>query len=229
MGGGNGAEEITTALTQQLLIEKRQQMRRMQQLALRRKQQAEMERIAKQQAQLKALADEKASLDANTNDNKSDMKSIEAVEAAKVELAKVTAEADRLRHQHIHDEQILQQQLADEDNELSIALGVKVPDTSAADTMLASYEVNVSGATRAHNRHQSMAMMADATSALSMNLMQQMMVKKRAEAKAARMAALKANQQRALTEANKKAVELKREASIAVTLPPSPYDNKQPC
>jgi alkylation response protein AidB-like acyl-CoA dehydrogenase len=57
-------------------------MRRMQQLALRRKQQAEMERIAKQQAQLKALADEKASLDANTNDNKSDMKSIEAVEAA---------------------------------------------------------------------------------------------------------------------------------------------------
>jgi CO dehydrogenase nickel-insertion accessory protein CooC1 len=136
-------------------------------------------------------------------------------EATKMELVRIETEASLLRQRHEAAARQLAAQQADEDAKLSSSLGLKLPTTSAADTMLDSYEVRINN--NDHNANIGDAM-EQATSALSMNLMQQMMAKKRGEARAAQIAVLKAKQQRALTEANQQAEKLKQEAQQKVIL-----------
>jgi hypothetical protein len=235
------ADDMMTALTQQMLIEKRTQMRRQQQQALRRHQAAELKRMSDEAAAAKAIInqnDHKGSDGQVTTNDSSGSGSATATtaaadsaaaEAAKAELLRVERETEALRHRHEEAARQLAAQQAEEDAKLSQSLGVRVPDISAADTLLDSFEVNVTG----DNRSSIMSTMNDVTSAAAQSLMQQMITKKRNEARAAQMAALKAKQAAALVAANQRAIELKQQAEHTVMLttpftyshPPTPHSS----
>jgi hypothetical protein len=219
------ADDMMTALTQQMLIEKRTQMRRQQQQALRRHQAAELKRMSDEAAAAKAIInqnDHKGSDGQVTTNDSSGSGSATATtaaadsaaaEAAKAELLRVERETEALRHRHEEAARQLAAQQAEEDAKLSQSLGIKLPQTTAADTLLDSFEVNAIGNDSKAN---SIATMEAATSSAAMSLMQQMVAAKRSEARAAQMAAFKARQQKALQVANQRADELKAEAERKV-------------
>ena len=108
------------------------------------------------------------------------------------------------------DKKALADKLAADDAALSLALGVSITDEpSASDTLLDEYQIQM---------ERTPASLDSGSTALSLQLMKQMMAEKRKDIRRQQQAALKAKQRAALEDANRRAAELKAQADAVAVI-----------